>query len=165
MSSVYVFRRAQDIGLQKARSTIHERNHLRLWLIPVRYKGMDVWIGSVSRDVGSYFTIRTPWLSAHAIDPDIDEARTYLEQDLLFSGGVEKFGYVKGIAPATPENPHRNFMKQPWWTDGYRAVFLFGDQPVTLNEVEFFDWEWAGENSAEVIEYIKTLSSGRKKDG
>jgi LssY C-terminus len=163
MSSIYVFKRAQDIGLQKARSTIHERNHLRLWLMPIRYKGMDVWIGSVSRDVGSYFTIRTPWLSAHAIDPEIDEARTYLEQDLLFSGGVVKFGYVKGIKPATPDNPHINFMKQPWWTDGYRAVFLFGDDPVTLNEVEFFDWEWAGDNSTEVIKYIKALSSGRNQ--
>ena len=162
MSSIYVFKRPQDIGLQKARTTIHERNHLRLWLMPIRYKGMDVWVGSVSRDVGSYFTLRTPWLSAHAIDPEIDEARTYLEQDLLFSGGVVKFGYVKGIKPATPDNPHRNFMKQTWWTDGYRAVFQFGDEPVKLNEVEFFDWEWAGENSAEVIQYIKTLSSRRK---
>ncbi|HVY55274.1 MAG TPA: LssY C-terminal domain-containing protein [Thermodesulfobacteriota bacterium] len=158
MSSIYVFKRAQDIGLQKARSTIHERNHLRLWLMPIRYKGMDVWIGSVSRDVGSYFTFRTPWLSAHAIDPDIDEARTYLVQDLLFSGGVEKFGYIKGIKPATPDNPHRNFMKQPWWTDGYRAVFLFGDQPVTLNEVKFFDWEWAGEDNAQFLEFLKSQS-------
>jgi hypothetical protein len=164
MSTVFVFKRPQDIGLQKARSTIHERNHLRLWLMPVRYKGMDVWIGSVSRDVGSYFTFRTPWLSAHAIDPDLDEARTYLVQDLLFSGGVEKFGYVKGIKPATPENPHRNFMKQPWWTDGYRAVFLFGDTTVTLNELDFFDWEWAGEDGAQVIEFIKAMSAKKKPE-
>jgi len=163
MSSVFVYKRAQDIGLQKARSTIHERNHLRLWLMPVRYKGMDVWIGSVSRDVGSYFTFRTPWLSAHAIDPDLDEARTYLVQDLLFSGGVEKFGYITGIRPSTPDDPHRNFMKQSWWTDGYRAVFVFGDDPVTLNELDFFDWEWAGENGAEVIEFIKAMSAGRKQ--
>lgn len=156
MSSVFVFKRAQDVGLQKARSSIHERNHLRLWLMPVRYKGLDVWVGSVSRDVGSYMTFRTPWLSAHAIDPDLDEARTYLEQDLLLSGGVKKFGYVKGIRPSAPEDPHWNFMKQPWWTDGYRTVFLFGNELTSLNEVEIFDWEWAGENSVEVIEYLKS---------
>jgi hypothetical protein len=164
MSTVFVFKRAQDIGLQKARSTIHERNHLRLWLMPVRYKGMDVRIGSVSRDVGSYFTFRTPWLSAHAIDPDLDEARTYLVQDLLFSGGVRKFGYIKGIKPATPDNPHRNFMKQPWWTDGYRAVFLFGDETVTLNELDFFDWEWAGEDGPQVIEFIKAMSAKKRTE-
>lgn len=162
MSSVFVFKRAQDIGLQKARSSIHERNHLRLWLMPVTYKGLDVWVGSVSRDVGSYMTFRTPWLSAHAIDPDLDEARTYLEQDLLFSGGVRKFGYVKGIRPSTPDDPHWNFMKQPWWTDGYRTVFLFGDDLTSLNEIEIFDWEWAGENSVEVIEYLKSAGAARK---
>ncbi len=162
MSSVFVFRRAQDIGLQKARSSIHERNHLRLWLMPVTYKGLDVWVGSVSRDVGSYMTFRTPWLSAHAIDPDLDEARTYLEQDLLFSGGVKKFGYVKGIRPSTPDDPHWNFMKQPWWTDGYRTVFLFGDNLTSLNEIGIFDWEWAGENSVEVIEYLKSYGAAKK---
>lgn len=165
MSSIYVFKRAQDIGLQKARSSIHERNHLRLWLMPVRYKGMDVWVGSVSRDVGSYMTFRTPWLSAHAIDPDLDEARTYLGQDLLFSGGVKKFGYVKGIRPSTPDDPHRNFMKQSWWTDGYRTVFLFGDDLTSLNEIEIFEWEWAGENSEEVIEYLKNAGAAGKNAG
>lgn len=165
MSSIFVFKRPQDIGLQKARSSIHERNHLRLWLMPIRYKGLDVWVGSVSRDVGSYMTFRTPWLSAHAIDPDLDEARTYLEQDLLFSGGVKKFGYVKGIRPSTPDDPHWNFMKQPWWTDGYRTVFLFGDDLTSLNEVEIFEWEWAGENSEEVIEYLKGAEAARKNAG
>jgi hypothetical protein len=47
-------------------------------------------------------------------------------------------------------------MKQPWWTDGYRTVFLFGNELTSLNEVEIFDWEWAGENSVEVIEYLKS---------
>ncbi|MEQ9618459.1 MAG: LssY C-terminal domain-containing protein [Deltaproteobacteria bacterium] len=164
MSSIYVYKRAQDVGFQKARSTIHERNHLRLWLMPVRYKGMDVWIGSVSRDIGSYLTIRTPWLTAHAIDPDIDEARVYVEQDLLFSGAVRKFGYVKGIKPATPENPHRNFMKQPYWTDGYRAVFIIQEDPTHLSELEFFDWEWAGENSREMIEYIKNRNNKKTEN-
>jgi len=163
MSSIYVFKRAQDIGLQKARSTIHERNHLRLWLMPIRYKGRDVWIGSVSRDVGSYFTIRTPWLSAHAIDPDIDEARTYLEQDLLFSGGVRRFGYVKGIEPATPDNPHRNFMKQPWWTDGYRSVFLFEEDTTPLTDLEFFPWEWTDDDRDVMIEYIQKRNEKKNK--
>lgn len=33
MSALYVFGRPQDVGLQRARdTTIHERNHLRLWI-------------------------------------------------------------------------------------------------------------------------------------
>lgn len=148
MSSLYFYKRHQDIGLQKARSTIHERNHLRLWLSPVRYQGKDIWIGAISRDIGSYFTWRTWWGTAHAIDPDIDEAREYLMQDLVFSQAVKKVGYVEGVGIATQDNPHRNFMNQPYWTDGKRAVFLFGSEPTSLAELDFFSWAWIDDEEA-----------------
>ena len=35
ISALYVFDRPQDIALQKARATVDERNHLRLWVAPV----------------------------------------------------------------------------------------------------------------------------------
>lgn len=146
MSSLYFYKRHQDIGLQKARSTIHERNHLRLWLSPMKYRGKDIWIGAISRDIGSYFTWRTWWGTAHAIDPDIDEAREYLMQDLVFSQAVSKVGYVDGVGIGTQDNPHRNFMNQPYWTDGKRAVFLFGSEPTSLAEIEFFSWEWVDDD-------------------
>jgi hypothetical protein len=153
----------QSIELQKARSSIHERNHLRLWLMPKRYKGMDVWVGSVSRDVGSYFTLRTPWLSAHAIDPEIDEARTYLEQDLLFSGSVVKFGYVKGIKPATPDNPHRNFMKQHWWTDGYQPFFYSATSPLRSIRSSFSTWNGQEKTVPRSYSTLKLLAPGENR--
>ncbi len=45
ISPLYVFGRPQDIALQKARDNTHQRNHLRLWLAPVTFEGMPVWIG------------------------------------------------------------------------------------------------------------------------
>jgi len=42
ISPLYVYGRHQDIGWQKARGTIHERNHMRFWLSPIRYRGMKV---------------------------------------------------------------------------------------------------------------------------
>ena len=36
MSDLYLFGRPQDLALQKARDNIHQRNHLRLWLSPMR---------------------------------------------------------------------------------------------------------------------------------
>src|SRR5262245_53542866 len=69
MSSLYVFGRSQDAGFQKARGSIHQRNHLRIWLTPLRYQGADVWIGAISRDIGVYFTTRAWSLTTHAIDP------------------------------------------------------------------------------------------------
>jgi hypothetical protein len=161
MSSLFFYKRHQDIGLQKARSTIHERNHLRLWLSPMKYRGKDIWIGAVSRDIGSYFTWRTWWGTAHAIDPDIDEAREYLMQDLVFSQAVSKVGYVDGVGIATQDNPHRNFMNQPYWTDGKRVVFLFGSEPTSLAEIEFFSWEWVDDD--ETVNLREEMRKMREK--
>jgi hypothetical protein len=35
VSALYAFGRSQDVAFQKARGSIHERNHLRLWLAPM----------------------------------------------------------------------------------------------------------------------------------
>jgi hypothetical protein len=32
-------------------------------------------------------------------------------------------------------------MNAPFWTDGRRAVFLFDDGPISLGDVDFFDWD------------------------
>ena len=53
VSALYVFGRPQDVALQRERTSIHERNHLRLWLAPMRYEGHPVWIGQISRDNGT----------------------------------------------------------------------------------------------------------------
>lgn len=140
MSALYFYKRPQDIGLQKARSTIHERNHLRLWLTPYIYRGKAVWIGAVSRDIGSYFTWKTQWKTAHAIDPDIDEARNYLIQDMIFSQSLKEVGMIEGsIQPSTREHPHTNFMGQPWWTNGGRAIFIIDEEVTSIDDLEEFD--------------------------
>ena len=52
VSPLYLFDRQQDLALQKIRGTVDERNHLRLWLAPVRVNGKSVWVGQISRDIG-----------------------------------------------------------------------------------------------------------------
>ncbi len=142
MSTLYVFGRPQDVGLQKARDSIHERNHLRLWLTPIRFRGKDVWVGAISRDIGVYFTTRAWNLMTHAIDPNVDEARNYLTEDLATARSVERIGWLRGVEPATSDNPHRNLMKAPYWTDGGRVVLLLSNEHVPPEDIDFFDWEW-----------------------
>lgn len=140
MSALYFYNRSQDIGLQKARSTIHERNHLRLWMTHYTYRGKSIWIGAISRDIGSYFTWKTQWKTAHAIDPDIDEARNYLIQDMIFSQSLKEVGIIKGgVLPATREDPHINFMGQPLWTKGGRAIFIFDEDVTSIDDLKEFD--------------------------
>ena len=74
--------------MQKARGSVDERNHLRLWLAPVTFRGEDVWVGQISRGIGIKLSSKT--VVTHKIDPIIDEARYYLVVDLAASQSLER---------------------------------------------------------------------------
>ncbi len=141
VSPLYALGRFQDVAGQKARESINQRNHVRLWLTHLEYQGKAVWLGQISRDIGVRWTLKTWNLTTHKIDPDVDEARLGLIQDLLYSQSLLRFGFVKGPDPAPASRPHRNLTGDPYFTDGLRAVLLFERRPVGLGEVEIFDWE------------------------
>jgi hypothetical protein len=139
VSGLYVYGRRQDVALQKARGTIHERNHLRLWLAPVQFQSKLVWVGQISRDIGVRFTTKT--IVTHKIDPDVDETRSYVIQDLLYSQGLSKFAFVKGVGAAPIESPQQNLTGDPYFTDGLRAVLWVSSKPVAFEKVEFIEWD------------------------
>ena len=94
VSPLYLYERPQDIALQKARDNVHQRNHLRLWRSPMQYHGKPVWIGQISRDIGTRLTIHSPYLTTHKIDPGVDEALLALIQDLIYSRLLSRIGFV-----------------------------------------------------------------------
>ena len=148
VSNLYLFGRAQDLALQKARDTIHQRNHLRLWLSPMHYKGKPVWVGQISRDIGVRLTFHSPTLVTHKIDPDVDEARTALTEDMAYSQNLQKIGFVKGVGAAPQSAPSENLTTDPYYTDGYRQVLVFDRHPTSLSGIEFFPWEAAAKFNA-----------------
>jgi hypothetical protein len=139
VSALYVFGRPQDAALQKARGTIHERNHLRLWLSSMRFEGKLVWVGQISRDIGVRFTTKT--ILTHKIDPDVDETRGFLVQNLWYTQGLSKLAFVKGVGAAPIMDPRFNLTGDPYFTDGLRAVLWVSSDPVDLEEIEFLEWE------------------------
>ena len=141
VSPLYALGRFQDLAGQKARQSIHQRNHIRMWFTPLEYQGKPVWLGQISRDIGVRFTLKTWNLTTHKIDPDVDEARLGLIQDLLYSQSLITFGFARGIEPAPENRPHRNLTGDPYFTDGLRAVLVFERRPVSLDEVNVFEWE------------------------
>jgi hypothetical protein len=141
ISPLYVYGRPQDIGWQKARGTIHERNHMRFWLSPIRIRGKKVWVGQISRDIGVKLTLKSPTISTHVIDPDVDEARRYFVEDLAYSQSLAKVGYVKGVGVVTREAPRMNLVGDPFYTDGFRAVLFFEPRPYTLSDIKQLEWE------------------------
>jgi len=140
VSPLYVFDRPQDFALQKARGTIHERNHLRLWLAPFTCEGKPVGVGQISRDIGLRFTFKAPGWVTHKIDPDVDEARNYLTQEMLTSGSVERVGWVEGTVKSTREKPQQNLTGDPYYTDGLRVVLFLSKTNVAPSAVHFDDW-------------------------
>jgi hypothetical protein len=139
VSALYVFGRAQDIALQKARDTIHERNHLRLWMTNMHFADLPVWIGQISRDIGVRFSKKT--ITTHKIDPDVDETRAYLFQDLLYSQSLLRYAYVKGVGEASYDLPRTNVTGDPYFTDGLRLVMWVCGDPVDMEEVDDVRWE------------------------
>jgi hypothetical protein len=137
VSALYLFGRSQDIALQRARRSINDRLHLRLWLTPLRFHGKSVWVGQVSRDIGVRFTPRTWNLTTHRVDPDVDEARDYVIEDLLQAGRVRATGYVDGVGACDSTSPRRNLTGDPYYTDGKRAVIVLSD---TRTDPEFVAW-------------------------
>jgi LssY C-terminus len=130
VSALYMFGRSQDIALQRSRRSINERLHLRLWLTPLRFNGKSVWVGQISRDIGVRFTTKTWNLTTHRVDPDVDEARDYVVEDLLHAERVQGTGYVDGVGPCDSMAPRHNLTGDPYFTDGKRAVIVLSTTRV-----------------------------------
>jgi hypothetical protein len=139
ISNLFVYGRAQDVALQKVRSNIHYRNHLRLWLAPVTYNGLPVLIGQISRDIGSRITTKSKTLTTHRIDPNVDDTRATLVQDFIYAQALKAHARGRGVGFVSPEAPRGNLTGDPWFTDGERAVMLLTDEPTSVTEIVWFD--------------------------
>ena len=137
ISPLYLFGRSQDVALQRIRHSINERLHLRLWMAPLRFQQQPVWVGQVSRDIGVRFTTKVWNLTTHRIDPDVDEARDYVVEDLLEAEHVTSVAYLPGVGACTPATPRHNLTGDPYGTDGMRAVILLDSG---RRQPEFIDW-------------------------
>jgi hypothetical protein len=137
VSPLYVGGVMQELALQRARAVINERIHLRLWRTDRALAGQQVWIGQISRDIGVRFTPKTWNLTTHKIDPDVDEARDFVVDNLRAAGRASRIGYVGGVGPSLPLAPRRNLTGDPYVTDGLRAVIVLSDRST---EATFIEW-------------------------
>ena len=136
VSPLYVFGRQQDVALQKARDTVSLRNHLRLWLAPFTIDGLQVWVGQISRDIGIKLTTQSWYLTTHRISPEVDQDRFYLLQDLMMSGAVSRFGFVRGVGVSSLPDPRVNLTGDPYLTDGLRLVLFLNEPRRAFDQIE-----------------------------
>jgi hypothetical protein len=140
VSSLHAFGRKQDVALQRGRTTIAQRNHMRLWLAPFRSEGRPVWVGQVSRDIGVKATTKSPTLTTHVIDPVIDESREYLLHSLLHHDAVSRFAFVLGVGEASRDDPRYNLTGDPYITDGTRLVVWISSEPIEPDDAQNLGW-------------------------
>ncbi len=159
VSPLYLYKRQQDFAGQKPRHTVHQRNHLRAWLSPMRFEGKQVWIGQISRDIGVRFTMEIWPPVTHKIDPDVDEALFALLEDLVYSQQLAKQGWVKGVGASTRSNPRENLTGDPYFTTGFRAVLMFARRPHSLQELQTLDWD-----EGPISYRIERLETNRQQD-
>ena len=71
----------------------------------------------------------------------MDEARTALQEDMVYSQSLVKLGLVKGVGAAPRDAPRRNLTTDPYYTDGFRGVLMFDVHPTAITDVQFLPWE------------------------
>ena len=74
------------------------------------------------------------------LDPDVDEARNDLVQDMMYTQSLAKIGWVKAMAsvraPEAGTSPGATYH-----TDGLRAVLLLQRKSASISEIGSFGWE------------------------
>jgi hypothetical protein len=139
----YVFGRAQDVSANKiSRGYTKAQTHIfRLWQTPIRYDDKPVWVGQTSVRLGGRFAKNAPVEVTLPLNPDVDEARIDLMQDIAYSQALNKIGHVKGSGRSQSTAAEESSKDAHYATDGLRVVLVFGDRPASLATIDFFNWE------------------------
>jgi hypothetical protein len=133
-----VFGRPPDAVLRKQAQAGSPSTSMRVWLAPIRFDGRAVYVVQAGRPVGGRFVPRGA--TEIALHPDVDEGRNLLIQDMMYSGGLDKLGFVTGVGAASETQPRNTLHGARYHTDGLRAVLFVATRPLTLQDVEFLHW-------------------------
>jgi hypothetical protein len=137
-STQRVFDRPPDFVVRKKGQVGAPSTTLRAWLAPISFEGRPIYLVQAGRPIGGRFTSRDA--SDVALHGDVDEARNLMIQDMVYSGGLQRLGFVTGVGAASETQPRCTFNGAHYFTDGLRAVLFFATRPLSLADVEFLDW-------------------------
>jgi hypothetical protein len=107
---------------EKALNTINKRHHLRVWQVEQNWNGQTVWTSAATHDIGLGFSSHKTLI--HRIDPDIDQEREKVSDDLRFAGCATAPEMIERTrVPRIALNATGGRMV----TDGRAAVLRLGD--------------------------------------
>jgi hypothetical protein len=82
-----------DMTYEKQNNTFAARHHIRIWQMPQTFDGRPVFVAAATHDVKIYFS-QTSRSITHGIDPNIDNERTKVTNDLVFTGMVQAVSLI-----------------------------------------------------------------------
>lgn len=120
VSVLLVDGRPPDHVYQKQNNTFEARHHLRIWRQPGTFDGRPVWVCAATHDTGISYS-ESAHTFIHRIDPNIDDERAKVVNDLIFARKVGALALVprEGIPPDA-----HNATGDPLHTDGEMAVIV-----------------------------------------
>jgi hypothetical protein len=136
----YLFDRPPDAIFRKGRDQSTERGELGIWLAPAKVEGKPLWIAQFKHAIGRRYAIGE-WFLGVTLDPDTNDGRNYVLQDLWYAQALQHWAWSKTAAKVSKENPEMDFHGNPWFAvDGYRLVVWVSGSPVALSDATVIDW-------------------------
>ena len=129
----FMFGRQQDAIFRYESSADDSLYELRLWLAPMLDENKRVWVGQARHfyRTGSF----------RSFDPEIDNARNFALQNMIYGQALEKMAWVSGEAVAPIESFWANLIRPPFFSDGHRVVLWVSGEPVSILDVSSLDWD------------------------
>jgi hypothetical protein len=129
----YLFGRVPDAVFRNQSGGARERNELNLWLAPMLIEGKEVWLAQIVHFIGQRTQLEQAVFGAR-IDPDVDEGRSYLLQNVWYAQSLEQVGWMAGSGSVSIESARFDFNSLEYFTDGYRIVIWLSGEPISLLE-------------------------------
>ena len=107
---------------------------LRLWLAPMMTDDNRVWAGQVRH----FYNSGTPF---HRFDPDVDNARSFTLQNLLYGQSLIAIGWIAGEEVAPVESFWGNLFELPFFSDGFRAILWLSGAPASMANINRLKWD------------------------
>ena len=124
---------------RKSRGKSTERNELSLWLAPLRTDGKAVWVAQIKHAIGRRYKINEIFFGSMQ-DPDVDDGRNFLLQNLWYSQSLEAVAYATTGKVVKMDDPAVDFNGNSFFSDGIRIVMWLSGEPISLQETRNLNW-------------------------
>ena len=132
--SHYLFGRSQDAIFRYKNVADDNFYELRAWLAPLLSGENRIWAAQVT-----HYYSRGPIF--FQFDPDVDNARNFAMQNLLYGQSLERMGWISGKEVVPIESYWQRLVNRPYFTDGFRLVMWLSGDPVSMMDIQTLDWD------------------------